>query len=92
MRDNRFNGVGGGMNRRIGCILIFFGLYGYPFQFLSDLDFLVREVNLFVLINYYSCCAVVEYIIPVFLVSKCRKSAFHWHRPCWHSMAGGKQG
>ena len=23
MRDNRFNGVGGGMNRRIGCIHIF---------------------------------------------------------------------
>ena len=22
MRDNRFNGVGGGMNRRIGCIFI----------------------------------------------------------------------
>ena len=50
MRDNRFNGVGGGMNRRIGCILIFFGLYGYQFQSLGCisfvLDLLVREVNL----------------------------------------------
>ena len=39
MRDNRFNGVGGGMNRRIGCILIFFGLYGYLFHSLGCISF-----------------------------------------------------
>ena len=39
MRDNRFNGVGGGMNRRIGCVLIFFGLYGYRFQSLDYISF-----------------------------------------------------
>ena len=50
MRDNRFNGVGGGMNCRIGCILIFFGLHDYLFQSLGCISFglgpLVREVNL----------------------------------------------
>ena len=50
MWDNRFNGVGGGMNCRIGCILIFFGLYGYLFHSLGCIcfgfDFLVNEVNL----------------------------------------------
>ena len=49
MRDNRFNGVGGGMNRRIGCIHNFFGLYGYLFQSLGCISFglyrLVSEVN-----------------------------------------------
>ena len=58
MRDNRFNGVGGGMNCRIGCILIFFGLYGYLFHSLGfisfGLDFLVIEVNLSGLIKYLS--------------------------------------
>ena len=39
MRDNRFNGVGGGMNRRIGCILIFFALNGYLFQSLGGIFF-----------------------------------------------------
>ena len=39
MRDNRFNGVGSGMNRRIGYILIFFGLYGYLFQSLGFISF-----------------------------------------------------
>ena len=39
MRDNRFNGVGGGMNCRIGCILIFFGLNGYLFQSLGCISF-----------------------------------------------------
>ena len=97
MRDNRFNGVGGGMNRRIGCVLIFFfGLTGYLFQSLGCisfvLDLLVREVNLSGWMKYFSYCTVVEYIIPVFLVPKCWKSAFHWHRPCWHSVVGGKQG
>ena len=39
MRDNRFNGVGGGMNRRIGCTLIVFGLNGYLFQSLGCISF-----------------------------------------------------
>ena len=63
------------MNRRIGCILIFFGLNGYLFQSLGCISFdfgpLVREVNLSGKMKYLSYCAVVEYIIPVFLVSKC---------------------
>ena len=83
MRDNRFNGVGGGMNRRIGCILVFFGLYGYLFQSLGFISFgfgLIWSVKWFfflVKIKYLSYCTVVEYIVPVFLVSKCWKSAFH---------------
>ena len=48
MRDNRFNGVGGRMNCRIGCIL-FFGIYGYLFPSLGCIsfgfDFVVNEVN-----------------------------------------------
>ena len=51
MRDNRFNGVGGGMNRRIGCILTFFGLClsisNFRLHFFRFLDLLVREVNLY---------------------------------------------
>ena len=58
MRDNRFNGVGGGMNCRIGCILLFFGLYGFLFQSLgcicSGFDLMVCEVNLSGKIKYLS--------------------------------------
>ena len=58
MRDNRFNGVGGGMNRRIGWILIFFELHGYLFQSLGCISFgfdlLVNEVNLSGKMKYLS--------------------------------------
>ena len=50
MWDYRFNGVGGGMNCRIGWILILFGPNGYLFQSLGcisfGLDLSVSEVNL----------------------------------------------
>ena len=54
MRDNRFNGVGGWMNRRIGCILIFSGLHGYLFQCLGCISFglyLLGQWSEFFLIN-----------------------------------------
>ena len=64
------------MNRRIGCILIFFGLNGYPFQSLGCISFdfgpLVREVNLSGKMKYLSYCAVVEYILSLY--SWCRNA------------------
>ena len=35
MRDNRFNGVGGGMNRRIGCIFIILDFSWFLFLILG---------------------------------------------------------
>ena len=58
MRDNRFNGVGGGMNCRIGCIHNFSNFMVICFNllvsFVLDLDLLVPEVNLSGRIKYLS--------------------------------------